>query len=303
MQVVEAKSILNRKRTRDSWFLDDYTLNAYSGCTFNCQFCYIRGSKYGEYMTKKTSAKTNGPELLEKQLALRSKKRQYGFIVIGSATDPYLHFEDELKLTRQLLEVVLKFRFPVHIITRSPLVERDFDLLSLIQDRAFLPVDLMNHVKTKAIVSFSFSSINPDIEKHFEPNAPSFQKRLHAMNAANSQGIMTGATAMPLLPYLSDSYSSMVQLIETVKESGGQYAVLAPLTLFGNGKADSKTLTFKVIAKHYPESLKRYEELFSQSHSVSAGYLKAFYERAKRACEKVKMPTSILEADKTPIPR
>lgn len=96
---IQVKSVLNKKKKRDSWFLDDYTLNPYSGCSFNCLYCYIRGSKYGEHMEHKMAFKENAVELLDKQLKLRAKKGQYGFIVVSSATDPYLHFEEELKLT------------------------------------------------------------------------------------------------------------------------------------------------------------------------------------------------------------
>src|SRR5689334_12241142 len=117
-----SKTILNRKIQRDAWFLDEYTLNPYSGCSFNCLYCYIRGSKYGVHMEEKLSVKVNADELLEKQLQLRAKKNQYGFIVLSSATDPYLQFEKAYGLTRRLLEVILKYRFPLHIITKSDLV-------------------------------------------------------------------------------------------------------------------------------------------------------------------------------------
>ncbi len=53
---VSVKSILNKKKRRYPWFLDDYTINPYSGCSFNCLYCYIRGSKYGEHMEEKVSA-------------------------------------------------------------------------------------------------------------------------------------------------------------------------------------------------------------------------------------------------------
>src|SRR5262245_4629458 len=103
---IQVKSILNKKKFRDSWFLDEYTLNPYSGCSFNCLFCYIRGSKYGEHMEHKMAYKSNSSELLEKQLKLRAKKGQYGIIVLSSSTDPYLHLESELKLTRELLQII-----------------------------------------------------------------------------------------------------------------------------------------------------------------------------------------------------
>ncbi len=90
---IEVKTILNKKKNRDTWFLDDYTLNLYSSCSFNCLYCYIRGSKYGLNLEESLSVKTNAIELLDKQLALRAKKGQYGYIVMSSATDPYLQIE------------------------------------------------------------------------------------------------------------------------------------------------------------------------------------------------------------------
>ena len=126
---ISAKTILNKKKKRDEWFLDDYTLNPYSGCSFNCLYCYIRGSKYGIHMEEKLAVKTNAAELLEKQLRNLSNKNKYGVIVLASATDPYLQIEKDTGLTRKLLEVILKYRFPLHVITKSDLVTRDFDLL------------------------------------------------------------------------------------------------------------------------------------------------------------------------------
>src|SRR5882757_5745002 len=113
---IKVKSILNRKKIPDSWFLDEYTINPYSGCSFNCLYCYIRGSKYGIHMEEKLSVKVNALALLEKALVLRSRKGQYGIIVLSSSTDPYLQIEKDFLLTRQLLEMILKYRFPVHII-------------------------------------------------------------------------------------------------------------------------------------------------------------------------------------------
>ena len=102
------KSVLNKKSKRDDWFLDDYTLNPYEGCSINCQYCYVRGSKYGLNMEETVTAKVNGPELLEKQLALRSRKNQHGIIALSSATDPYLKEERTYRLTRDFLKIILK---------------------------------------------------------------------------------------------------------------------------------------------------------------------------------------------------
>src|SRR5215210_4168748 len=94
------KSVLNKTKRRGPWFLDDYTLNPYSACSFNCLYCYIRGSKYGDHLEDKVSIKINALEILEKQLKNRARKEQYGIIVLSSATDPYLQLEKEYQLTR-----------------------------------------------------------------------------------------------------------------------------------------------------------------------------------------------------------
>jgi len=85
---IQVKSILNKHKKRDDWFLDDCSVNPCSGCFFNCIYCYIRGSKYGENMAKTPSAKMNAPEVLEKQLKRREKKGEYGIIAISTSTEP-----------------------------------------------------------------------------------------------------------------------------------------------------------------------------------------------------------------------
>jgi DNA repair photolyase len=87
LQTKTVKSVLNKHKKRDDWFLDDYSVNAYEGCSCNCQYCYIRGSKYGENMEEGLVAKSNVLEVLEKQLQFRAKKNQYGIVCIGSGTD------------------------------------------------------------------------------------------------------------------------------------------------------------------------------------------------------------------------
>jgi len=77
---IQIKSILNKHKKRDNWFLDGYSVNPYSGCSFNCIYCYIRGSKYGENMAKALSIKVNAAEVLEKQLLRGAEKEEYGII-------------------------------------------------------------------------------------------------------------------------------------------------------------------------------------------------------------------------------
>lgn len=291
--VIQVKSILNKTKRRDPWFLDDYTINAYSGCSFNCLYCYIRGSKYGIHMEEKLAIKENALELLDKQLFNRAKKGQYGIIVMSSATDPYLHFESEYRLTRQMLELILKYRFPVHIITKSDLVVRDIDLLQQINENAILPVDLTGKLLHKALVTFSFSTVDDAIASIFEPGATPPSIRVETMRNIAATGLYTGVSMMPLLPYISDTAAHLDLMFKTFKEAAARYVFPATITLFGNGTADSKTLVLRAIEKHYPHLLDRYHQLFADATQLPAYYNNAFNAKASELCNKYDIPNRI----------
>jgi len=278
---IQVKSILNKTRQRDNWFLDDYTINPYSGCSFNCLFCYIRGSKYGTHMEEKLSVKANAVELLDKQLQNRARKGQYGIIVLSSATDPYLHFEKDLCLTRRILEVILKHRFPLHIITRSSLVCRDFDLIAEIGRQAILPPDLDSRLQHKVFITFSFSTIDDSIAHIFEPGATPPSERLQALGRAAESGFATGVSMMPMLPYITDTGESLERMFAAFSSAGASYIFPATITLFGNGAADSRTLVFRAVEKHYPHLLEKYHRLFHNGISVPAYYQQAFGKKAR----------------------
>ena len=81
---IQVKSILNKHKKRDDWFLDDYSVNPYQGCSFDCVYCYTRGSKYGTHLARTLSVKVNAPQLLEKQLSRRAEKGEHGIICFAS---------------------------------------------------------------------------------------------------------------------------------------------------------------------------------------------------------------------------
>ena len=271
-QLIQSKTILNKTKRRDDWFLDDYTLNPYSGCSFNCLYCYIRGSKYGINMEDKLSIKENAVQLLERQLQTKAKKNQFGYIVLSSATDPYLQFEKSYALTRKLLEVILRFRFPVHIITKSDLVERDFDLLKEIDAVANLPSDLKNKPGRGALITFSFSTVDETVRSVFEPGATPISFRLKTLEKASKEGFKTGVSMMPLLPYISDSPEVLENMFEVFRAAGAHYVMPASLTLFGENTSDSKTLVLRALSKHFPDLVDQYHKLFSYGFSVPRAY-------------------------------
>ena len=78
------KTILNKHKKRDEWFLDDYSLNPYQLCDFNCIYCYIHGSKYGKNVRQGLAVKINAPNLLKKELIKRARRKEYGFIAMDA---------------------------------------------------------------------------------------------------------------------------------------------------------------------------------------------------------------------------
>jgi len=283
---VQVKSILNKTKRRDPWFLDDYTLNPYSGCSFNCLYCFIRGSKYGVHMEDKLSVKGNALSLLEKAFTLRSRKGQYGIIVLSSSTDPYLQIEKDYRLTRQILELILKYRFPVHIITKSDLVVRDFDLLREIDKHAILPRDLQGKLLHNVFITFSFSTLDDGIGKAFEPGATPPSRRLLTLRRTLQEGFHSGVSLMPLLPFISDTEEALEKMFEAFKQEGARYLFPASITLFGDGPADSKTLVFEAARKYDPALLEKYEDLFAGGFQVPYRYSKELETRTTLLSEK-----------------
>lgn len=283
MNEITVKSVLNKTKRRDPWFLDDYTVNPYSGCSFNCSFCYIRGSKYGEHMEEKLSVKSNALEVLDKQLRNRAKKGQYGIIVLSSATDPYLHAENETGLTRKILRLILQYRFPVHVITRSDLVTRDFDLLHEIDNAAILPTDLEAAKSRGVFISFSFSSLDPRVARIFEPGAPDPAHRVAALKRCVAEGFHAGVSLMPLLPEISDTQEAIDSFYETFTMAGAKYVLPASLTLFGTGQADSKVLTLRAIEKNFPDKIATYKKLFETGYQAPKSYLLGLNQKISAA--------------------
>ena len=292
---IEVKYALNKTKKRDPWFLDDYTFNPYSSCSFNCLYCYIRGSKYGSNLATSLSVKTNAIEILDRQLTNRAKKNQYGIIVLSSVTDPYIQIEKHYTLTRQALEVILKHRFPVHIITKSDLIQRDFDLLKQIEQNAILPTDL-KQLKKGVIISFSFSTVQDSVAKIFEPGATPPSKRIGALQTTLEQGFLSGVNLMPLIPYISDTTEQLHLAFSKFKAMEVDYILPATITLFGNGKADSKTLIQNAIDKHYPQLSEKYEKFFANNTEMPKYYKTAFRKKMNELCEAYELDNDILKA-------
>jgi DNA repair photolyase len=282
----EVKSVLNKHKKRDSWFHDDYSINPYEGCGFNCLYCYIRGSKYGENLSEKITVKQNAAEILDKQLAARARKNEYGFIAVGSATDAYMQVEKEFKQTRKLLEVIQKHRFPVFISTKSTLLQRDLDILSEINQAAIKPAGFPDTFNHKVILSFSLSTLDPAIARQIEPGAPSPQDRLDTIKICKEKGLLTGVNAMPLLPFISDTDVELEKMIISAKSAGADYILTAGITLFGSQPFDSKPLFYRYIRNNHPGLVGKYKSMFGNNYYQHWTYHQELQDRTGQLCIK-----------------
>jgi DNA repair photolyase len=293
-QEKEVKSVLNKHKKRDSWFLDDYSVNPYEGCSCNCYYCYIRGSKYGENMDEGLFVKTNLPQLLEKQLQFRVKKKQYGITVVGSATDAYIPYEEKRRMTRSILQLMLQYQFPVFISTKRKLILRDIDLLQQIDKTAILPGDLQPTLKRGLILSVSIATLDEKVSNVLEPGALPPLQRLELVQELKSHGFLVGVNAMPLLPFISDKGEPLENIIAAAAKHNADYILTGGLTLFGNGPADSKTLYYRFLEQYYPQLVSKYKSLYRIYPFPPKQYHEALRQRVIPLCEKYKIRNSIL---------
>jgi len=117
-------------------------------------------------LEEKLAVKVNAPQILEKELQKRARKAEHGFIIFSSATEAWQSIEQKYKLTRKMLQIVKHYKFPVHALTKSPLVLRDLDILREIDETAILPKDLKNKLDHKVLITFSISSLDEEISRN-----------------------------------------------------------------------------------------------------------------------------------------
>ena len=245
-------------------------------------------------MEERLAVKINVLEVLDKQLSLRAKKSQFGIIALASATDPYMRIEESHRLTEGCLQLIKKHRFPVLIITKSPLVLRDIALLKEIDKVAIHAPDIAPALAHGTIVSFSFSTVESKISEKLEPGAPTPQARLEALSRVKDSGLFAGVNLMPVLPFINDSTEALEEMIAAFKHAGADYVLTGSLTLFGNSSADSYTLYMKFLERNFPLLLPSYQKLYNGYFMPSASYQKDLSARASRLLAKYGLKEKIL---------
>jgi DNA repair photolyase len=214
-----SRSIIAYNSSPDIGF--DASVNPYRGCEHGCAYCYARptheyfGFSPGLDFETKILVKEDAPQLLEKELGSASWKPQV--VAISGATDPYQPVERKLKITRQCLEVFLKFLNPVAVITKNYLVTRDLDILK--------EMARWNTVR----IFVSITTLDKTLATRMEPRTSTPARRLEAIEKLASAEIPTGVMIGPVIPALTDH--ELIPIISAAADAGARFASYIMLRL------------------------------------------------------------------------
>lgn len=207
-QEVFPKTIVNTVESPDVGMT--YSMNMYQGCEHGCIYCYARNShEYWGYSAgldfeRRILVKKNAPQLLEEKL--KSKSWQAQTIVLSGNTDCYQPAERRYQITRQCLEVFLKYKHPVGIITKNALVLRDLDLLQQLAQEQLVGV----HV--------SVTSLSEKTRMLLEPRTTTIQKRLETIRVLSENGIPVNVMLAPIIPGINSH--EILPMAKAVSEAG-----------------------------------------------------------------------------------
>jgi DNA repair photolyase len=272
VRTIQAKSILSTVKVgSDSWFGFRYNMNLYRGCQHGCIYCDSRSTCYQLGDLSDIRIKENALQLLEKELR---SKRERGTIGFGSMNDPYMPVEKEYEITRNALILAHRYRFPVHIITKSNLVVRDIDLLKEIGN-------------VYSAVSITITAMDDELSKQIEPGAPVSSLRFDALKQLSDAGIYAGITLMPVLPFITDSKENIRDLVLKAKECGAGYIIAAMATTQREGQLE---YFYDQLDKRFPGLRDKYDQRFGNQYECDTPNSAELWSLFKTICHQLSMP-------------
>ena len=246
----EAKSLIQKSKIPSI----DFVANPYTGCILGCAYCYasFMGPKVGETVKSWGDylyVKTNAVELARQELARISPEKRQGTLLLSSVTDPYQGPERRYLLTRGILTVLVEERYPgiVRILTKSPLVVRDIDLLTR------LP---------RVDVGMTVTTTDDRVSRWLEVRAPRSSHRLKALAALHEAGIPTFAFVGPLLPHFAETPDLLDPLFGRLVDAGVREVYVEHINL----KQYIRERMNLVLAEEEPEVREAYARARAKSH-------------------------------------
>ena len=245
MHFVDAKGILTGSGGH-------YGMNIYRGCSHGCIYCDSRSKCYQfTHPFEDIEVKQNAPELLT--AALRSKRKKC-MIGTGSMSDPYMHCEEELRLTRRCLEIILEYGFGAAIQTKSDRILQDIDLLDEINKKA------------KCVVQITLTTYDDDLCRIIEPNVCNTKRRIEILEEMQKRGIPTVVWLSPILPFINDTEENIEMILKEcvrVKVKG--------ILCFGMGltlREGDREYYYAALDRHFPGLKQRYIKTYGNAYEL-----------------------------------
>lgn len=256
MHEVEAKHLLSAKNG----------MNIYRGCSHGCIYCDARSACYQmKHAFEDIEVKVNAPQLLEEELR---RKRKPCMVGTGAMSDPYMHIEETLELTRRCLAVIRDHHCGVAIQTKSDRILRDLDLLKQINDEA------------KCVVQITITTFDDRLCKIIEPNVCPTSERLHILEVMQQNRIPTVVWMTPILPYINDTVENVAQIVHACGKRG-VYGILD----FGLGltlRDGDRQYYYANLDRHFPGIKEKYIRRYGTAYELpSENYSRisqVFYE-------------------------
>lgn len=260
MHFVEAKGILSAGNG----------MNIYRGCTHGCIYCDSRSKCYQfTHPFEDIEVKQNAPILLEEKLRSKRKKCMIG---TGAMCDPYMHCEEELKLTRRCLELIDEYGFGAAIQTKSDRILRDLDLIKSINQKA------------KCVVQMTLTTYDDELCKIIEPNVCVTSRRYEVLQILKEEGIPTVVWFTPILPFINDTRENVEGILDyCVKAS------VKGILIFNMGvtlREGDREYFYAALDKHFPGLRAKYHRKYGYAYEIVSDYNEELMNILRRTCEK-----------------
>lgn len=245
MHFVKAKGIISGNNKFQG-------MNIYRGCSHGCIYCDSRSKCYQfTHAFEDIEVKENAPELLER--ALKSK-RQKCMIGTGAMSDPYMHCEEKLELTRRCLEIINRYEFGASVLTKSDRVLRDIDLLDEINQ------------KTKAVVQMTLTTYDDKLCSILEPNVCNTKRRIDVLEEMQKRGIPTYVWMTPILPYINDNEENIQSILEECVRVGVKGIICYDMGL--TLREGDREYYYQALDKHFPGMKERYIKNYGNAYQL-----------------------------------
>ncbi len=262
MHFVDAKGIL----TGSGGY---YGMNIYRGCTHGCIYCDSRSRCYQfTHPFEDIEVKQNAPELLEKTLKSKRKKCMIG---TGAMSDPYMHCEEKLELTRKCLKIILENGFGVAVQTKSDRILRDIDLLSEINRSA------------KCVVQMTLTTYDDDLCRIIEPNVCNTKRRIEVLEEMQKRGIPTIVWITPILPFINDTEDNIRAILNECVRVG-----VKGIIDFGMGltlREGDREYYYAALDRHFPGMKERYIKMYGNAYELPSPNAQELKDIFLRICE------------------